>query len=168
MFKIKRNAAPPAAADPDTLIDLCRATKTYESDAGPCYALKGIDLQVRRGEFVAVIGKSGSGKSTFINMITGIDRPTSGEILIDGAPVHSFSEAQMAAWRGKNLGIVFQFFQLFPTLTLLENVILPMELNKLYSKRERKERAMHLLEKVEMADQAHKLPSAISGGQQQR
>jgi ABC-type lipoprotein export system ATPase subunit/CRP-like cAMP-binding protein len=127
-----------------------------------------MNVEVQRGEFVAVIGKSGSGKSTFINMITGIDRPTSGEVIIDGAPVHSFTESQMAAWRGRNLGIVFQFFQLFPTLTLLENVILPMELNNLYSKRERRERAMHLLRMVEMVEQAHKLPSTISGGQQQR
>lgn len=150
------------------LIEIKNLVKTYKTPAGDFTAVNGIDVEVQRGEFVAIIGKSGSGKSTFINMITGIDRPTSGEILIDGAPVHSFSESQMAAWRGKNLGIVFQFFQLFPTLTLLENVILPMELNNLYTKSERKERAMALLEKVEMTHQAHKLPSAISGGQQQR
>src|SRR6185295_5717642 len=117
--------------------------------AGDFTAVNGISLDVQRGEFVAIIGKSGSGKSTFINMISGIDRPTSGEILINDAPLHSFNEAQMAAWRGRNLGIVFQFFQLFPTLTILENIILPMELNNRYSKRERKERALHLLEKVE-------------------
>ncbi|HEX9387363.1 MAG TPA: cyclic nucleotide-binding domain-containing protein [Anaerolineales bacterium] len=150
------------------LIEIKNLRKVYQTPAGDFTAVNGINVEVQRGEFVAIIGKSGSGKSTFINMITGIDRPTSGEIMIDGAPVHSFNEGQMAAWRGRNLGIVFQFFQLFPTLTILENVILPMELNKLYSKRERKERAMHLLEKVEMTDQAHKLPSAISGGQQQR
>ncbi len=150
------------------LIEIKNLVKTYKTPAGDFTAVKGIDVEVQRGEFVAVIGKSGSGKSTFINMITGIDRPTSGEILIDGAPVHSFSEAQMAAWRGRNLGIVFQFFQLFPTLTLLENVILPMELNNLYSKQERRERAMDLLKRVEMDHQAHKLPSTISGGQQQR
>ena len=151
-----------------TLIEIKNLRKVYKTPAGDFTAVNDINVEVQRGEFVAIIGKSGSGKSTFINMITGIDRPTSGEILINGAPVHSFSEAQMAAWRGRNLGIVFQFFQLFPTLTLLENVILPMELNNLYSKSERKERGMHLLEKVEMADQAFKLPSAISGGQQQR
>jgi ABC-type lipoprotein export system ATPase subunit/CRP-like cAMP-binding protein len=151
-----------------TLIEIKNLRKVYQTPAGDFTAVNGINVEVQRGEFVAIIGKSGSGKSTFINMITGIDRPTSGEIVIDGAPVHSLNEAQMAAWRGRNLGIVFQFFQLFPTLTLLENVILPMELNKLYSKSERKERAMHLLEKVEMTTQAHKLPSAISGGQQQR
>lgn len=150
------------------LIEIKNLRKVYQTPAGDFTAVNGINVEVQRGEFVAIIGKSGSGKSTFINMITGIDRPTSGEIVIDGAPVHSFNEAQMAAWRGRNLGIVFQFFQLFPTLTILENIILPMELNNLYSKRERKERAMHLLEKVEMTDQAHKLPSAISGGQQQR
>jgi ABC-type lipoprotein export system ATPase subunit/CRP-like cAMP-binding protein len=150
------------------LIEIKNLRKVYQTPAGDFTAVNGINVEVQRGEFVAIIGKSGSGKSTLINMITGIDRPTSGEIVIDGAPVHSFTEAQMAAWRGRNLGIVFQFFQLFPTLTILENVILPMELNKLYSKSERKKRALHLLEKVEMRDQAHKLPSAISGGQQQR
>src|SRR5690349_4829461 len=150
------------------LIEIKDLRKVYQTPAGDFTAVNGINVDVQKGEFVAVIGKSGSGKSTFINMITGIDRPTSGEIVIGGASVHSFNEAQMAAWRGRNLGIVFQFFQLFPTLTILENVILPMELNNLYSKNERRERAMHLLEKVEMADQAHKLPSSISGGQQQR
>lgn len=150
------------------LIEIKNLRKVYQTPAGDFTAVNGINVEVQRGEFVAIIGKSGSGKSTFVNMITGIDRPTSGEIVIDGAPVHSFNEGQMAAWRGRNLGIVFQFFQLFPTLTILENIILPMELNKLYSKSERKERAMHLLEKVEMTAQAHKLPSAISGGQQQR
>ena len=150
------------------LIEIKNLRKVYQTPVGDFTAVNGINVEVHRGEFVAIIGKSGSGKSTFINMITGIDRPTAGEIVIGGAPVHSFNEGQMAAWRGRNLGIVFQFFQLFPTLTILENVILPMELNQLYSKSERKERAMHLLEKVEMAEQAHKLPSAISGGQQQR
>ena len=150
------------------LIDIKNLRKVYKTPAGDFTAVNNINVEVHRGEFVAIIGKSGSGKSTFINMITGIDRPTSGEIWIDKAPVHSFNEGQMAAWRGRNLGIVFQFFQLFPTLTILENIILPMELNNLYSKRERKDRAMHLLEKVEMTAQAHKLPSAISGGQQQR
>src|SRR5687767_2498263 len=150
------------------LIEIKNLRKVYQTPAGDFTAVNGINVEVQRGEFVAIIGKSGSGKSTFINMITGIDRPTSGEIMINGAPVHSFTEAQMAAWRGRNLGIVFQFFQLFPTLTILENIILPMELNNLYSKSERKDRAMHLLEKVEMTAEANKLPSAISGGQQQR
>jgi ABC-type lipoprotein export system ATPase subunit/CRP-like cAMP-binding protein len=158
---ISRNSTQP-------LIEIKNLRKVYQTPAGDFTAVNGINVEVQRGEFVAIIGKSGSGKSTFINMIAGIDRPTSGEIIINGAPVHSFSEGQMAAWRGRNLGIVFQFFQLFPTLTILENIILPMELNKLYSKSERKERAMYLLEKVEMTAEANKLPSAISGGQQQR
>ncbi|MBL8049984.1 MAG: ATP-binding cassette domain-containing protein, partial [Anaerolineales bacterium] len=128
----------PSSTSP--LIEIKNLIKTYQTPAGDFTAVNNIDVEVQRGEFVAIIGKSGSGKSTFINMITGIDRPTSGEIMIDGAPVHSFNESQMAAWRGKNLGIVFQFFQLFPTLTLLENVILPMELNNLYTKSEQKER----------------------------
>jgi ABC-type lipoprotein export system ATPase subunit/CRP-like cAMP-binding protein len=150
------------------LIEIKNLHKVYQTPAGDFTAVKGINVEVQHGEFVAIIGKSGSGKSTFINMITGIDRPTSGEIIINSAAVHSFTEAEMAAWRGRNLGIVFQFFQLFPTLTILENIILPMELNNLYTKSERRERAMHLLEKVEMTAQADKLPSTISGGQQQR
>ena len=152
----------------NALIDVRNLVKTYKTPAGYFTAVKGLDVQVQTGEFVAIIGKSGSGKSTFINMLTGIDRPTSGEIYIGGAPIHAYDETQMAVWRGRNLGIVFQFFQLLPTLTLLENVILPMELNHLYSKRERRERALSLLERVEMASQAHKLPAAVSGGQQQR
>ncbi|MFN8410865.1 MAG: ATP-binding cassette domain-containing protein [Anaerolineales bacterium] len=143
------------------LIEIKNLHKVYQTPAGDFTAVNGINVVVQRGEFVAIIGKSGSGKSTFINMITGIDRPTSGEILINDAPVHSFNEGQMAAWRGRNLGIVFQFFQLFPTLTILENVILPMELNNLYAKAEHIRRAMHLLEKVEMTAQAHKLPLQI-------
>jgi ABC-type lipoprotein export system ATPase subunit len=127
-----------------------------------------VNLRVNRGEFVAIIGKSGSGKSTLLNMLTGIDRPTAGEVYVDAAPIHTLSEGQLAKWRGKHLGIVFQFFQLLPTLTLLENVMLPMDLCGLYSVRERKKRAMGLLDLVEMGDQAHKLPTAVSGGQQQR
>ncbi len=151
-----------------TLIEVRGLVKVYKTPAGEFTAVKGLDVAVREGEFVAVIGKSGSGKSTFINMLTGIDRPTSGEIVIAGAPIHSYNEGQMAAWRGRHLGIVFQFFQLIPTLTVLENVILPMELNKLYDADWRRKRALHLLDRVEMSAQADKLPAAISGGQQQR
>jgi ABC-type lipoprotein export system ATPase subunit len=150
------------------LIEVRNLVKVYSTPAGDFTAVKGLDIVVRQGEFVAIIGKSGSGKSTFINMLTGIDRPTSGEIVIGGAPIHSYDEGQMAAWRGRNLGIVFQFFQLIPTLTALENVMLPMELNKLYDARWRRKRAMHLLKKVGMEEQADKMPAAISGGQQQR
>jgi ABC-type lipoprotein export system ATPase subunit len=142
--------------------------KTYETAAGTFTALKDVDLQVDTGEFVAVIGKSGSGKSTLINMITGIDRPTSGEVLVGDTAVHRLKEGRMAVWRGRNMGVVFQFFQLLPTLTVIENIMLPMDFCNMYSMRERRERALHLLEQVEMADHAHKLPTAISGGQQQR
>lgn len=150
------------------LIELRNVVKTYESAAGTFTALKGINIEIDHGEFVAVIGKSGSGKSTLINMITGIDRPSSGEVLIGDAAVHTLSEGQMAVWRGRNLGIIFQFFQLLPTLSIIENVMLPMDFCNMYKPNERKDRALHLLEQVEMADQANKLPSAVSGGQQQR
>jgi len=142
--------------------------KTYETTAGDFTALKDINLRVDSGEFVAVIGKSGSGKSTLINMITGIDRPTSGEVLVGDTAVHTLGEGKMAEWRGRNIGVIFQFFQLLPTLTVIENVMLPMDFCHVYSMRERQERAMHLLEQVEMAEHAHKLPSAVSGGEQQR
>src|SRR5690349_10256136 len=150
------------------LIDLHQVEKTYQSAAGSFTALKRVDLQIDRGEFVAIIGKSGSGKSTLINMVTGIDRPTSGQVFVGDVPVHTLSEGQMAAWRGRNLGIIFQFFQLLPALTIIENVMLPMDFCNMYTPRERYERAMHLLAQVEMDAQAHKLPSAVSGGQQQR
>ncbi len=150
------------------LIDMRQIVKTYQSAAGSFTALKSVDLQIDRGEFVAIIGKSGSGKSTLINMITGIDRPTSGEVLVGDAAVHTLSEGQMAVWRGKNLGVIFQFFQLLPTLTIVENVMLPMDFCNMYEPRERRARAMQLLEQVEMTEQADKLPSAVSGGQQQR
>jgi putative ABC transport system ATP-binding protein len=150
------------------LIDLHQVEKIYQSAAGSFTALKRVDLQIDRGEFVAIIGKSGSGKSTLINMVTGIDRPTSGEVLVGDVPVHTLSEGQMAAWRGRNLGIIFQFFQLLPALTIIENVMLPMDFCNMYTPRERPERAMQLLAQVDMAEQAYKLPSAVSGGQQQR
>ncbi len=155
-------------AEQKRLIDLHQVVKTYESAAGKFTALRDVDLQVNPGEFVAVIGKSGSGKSTLINMITGIDRPSSGEVWVQGTPVHTLNEGQMAVWRGKNMGIIFQFFQLLPTLSLLENVMLPMDFCNMYKASERKDRAMSLLEQMDMQEHAHKLPSAISGGQQQR
>lgn len=152
----------------EQLIDLRQVVKAYETEAGPFLALKGVDLQVDTGEFVAVVGKSGSGKSTLINMITGIDRPTSGDVLVGDMAVHTLNEGRMAVWRGRHIGVVFQFFQMLPTLTVIENVMLPMDFCNMYSMRERQERAMHLLQQVDIADQAHKLPSAISGGEQQR
>ena len=151
-----------------TLIDLRQVVKIYETPAGQFTALKNIDLQVNAGEFVAVIGKSGSGKSTLINMITGIDRPTLGEVIVGENPIHNLNEDQIAIWRGLNLGVIFQFFQLLPTLTVIENVMLPMELRQTFPQNERKGRALHLLEQVDLVDQAFKFPSAISGGQQQR
>jgi ABC-type lipoprotein export system ATPase subunit len=154
--------------DGQAFIRLCDVTKAYKTGAGEVTVLKQINLNLGRGEFVGIIGKSGSGKSTLINMLTGIDRPTSGEVWMGDTPVHTLSEGQMAVWRGKHLGIVFQFFQLLPMLSLLENVMLPMDFCNTYPARERKERAMHLLSLVEMTEHANKLPTAISGGQQQR
>jgi ABC-type lipoprotein export system ATPase subunit len=150
------------------LIRVRNLVKTFKTAAGEVTVLKGINADFYGGEFVGVIGKSGSGKSTLINMITGIDRPTSGEIFVGDTAVHTLSENQLAIWRGQNLGIVFQFFQLLPMLTLAENIMLPMDFCNLYTPRERRERALHLLSLVEMEDHANKLPSAISGGQQQR
>jgi ABC-type lipoprotein export system ATPase subunit len=150
------------------LIELRNVKKVYQNAAGGYTALKGIDLQIQSGEFVGIIGKSGSGKSTLMNMITGIDRPTSGEVLVGDTAVQTLTENQMARWRGKNLGIVFQFFQLLPTLSVIENVMLPMDFNGVLTLRERRQRALKLLEMVDMAEHADKLPSALSGGQQQR
>ena len=152
----------------DHLIELQNVEKIYEGAAGKFIALKNIDLKVDPSEFVAVIGKSGSGKSTLINMITGIDRPTSGNVLVGDTAVHTLSEGQIAVWRGKNVGVVFQFFQLLPTLTVVENVMLPMDFCNVFRMAEREERALHLLSQVDMVDHAYKLPTAISGGQQQR
>ena len=150
------------------MIDLRQIVKTYQSAAGSFTALKRVSLTVDAGEFVAVIGTSGSGKSTLINMVTGIDRPTTGEVIVAGTPVHGLSEGTMSVWRGKHLGITFQFFQLLPSLSVVENVMLPMDFCKMYKASERRERAMALLAQVAMTDNAHKLPSALSGGQQQR
>jgi putative ABC transport system ATP-binding protein len=150
------------------LIDLRDVVKTYETGAGDVTVLKDITLQVQPGEFVSVVGPSGSGKSTLLNMITGIDRPTGGEVTVDGEAVHELSENQLARWRGRNVGVVFQFFQLLPTLTILENVMLPMDFCNAYKRRERRKRAMYLLEQMGIAEHADKLPSGLSGGEQQR
>ena len=150
------------------IIDLRDVHKYYKTVSGDFHALNSIDLQINAGEFVSVIGKSGSGKSTLLNMITGIDHPTSGEVYVNGTAVHKLNENQMARWRGKNLGIVFQFFQLLPTISVIENIMLPMDFCRTYPMREREKRALELLELVELADHAYKLPTALSGGQQQR
>ncbi len=153
---------------PAHLIDLRDVVKAYITPVGDFIALDGIDLEVDEGEFVAVVGKSGSGKSTLINMITGIDRPTSGQVFVGNQAVHKLKEGPMAEWRGRTVGVIFQFFQLLPMLSCLENVMLPMDFCNMYSQRTRKERALHLLDQVEMVAHAYKLPSEVSGGQQQR
>ncbi len=150
------------------MIDLREVNKYYKTAVGDYHALKSIDLCICAGEFVSVIGKSGSGKSTLLNMITGIDRPTAGEVYVNGTAVHELNENRMARWRGKNLGIVFQFFQLLPTISVIENVMLPMDFCRTYPMREREKRALELLDLVELKEHAYKLPTALSGGQQQR
>lgn len=130
--------------------------------------LEDISFQVESGEFVTIVGPSGNGKSTLLNMITGIDHPSEGEVIITGRQVHNMSENELAGWRGDHVGIIFQFFQMLPALSLLQNVILPMDFAHKYSPREREDRALHLLDSVGLADQANKLPGQVSGGQQQR
>jgi len=149
-------------------IELSSVRKVYVTGAGEFAALRGIDLRVKTGEFAAVVGKSGSGKSTLINMIAGIDRPTSGEVWVAGTPVHTLTENQIAVWRGRTVGVVFQFFQLLPTLTALENVMIPMDFCNVHKVEERPELALALLELVGVGEQADKLPAALSGGEQQR
>ena len=151
-----------------SMIDLRDVHKYYKTAIGDYHALNSIDLQIEAGEFVSIIGKSGSGKSTLLNMITGIDRPTSGEVFVNNTAVHGLNENRMARWRGLNLGVVFQFFQLLPTISVIENIMLPMDFCRTYPMREREKRALELLEMVELADHAYKLPTALSGGQQQR
>ncbi len=149
-------------------IELRAVSKIHPVEKGGFAALRDVDLGVGRGEFVAVVGKSGSGKSTLLNLVAGIDRPSRGEILVGGTRVHELGESRLAAWRGTQVGVVFQFFQLLPTLTILENVVLPMDLCGTYRGREARARALALLEEVGIAAQARKLPSSLSGGEQQR
>jgi ABC-type lipoprotein export system ATPase subunit len=152
-----------------SLIEMGQVEKAYRTPAGDFRALKGINLEVQKGEFVGVVGKSGAGKSTLVNMVTGIDKPTAGRIRVGPHAIHEMSEDQVASWRGRNVGVIFQFFQLLPMLTVAQNVMLPMDFAGLYnSPRERRERALHLLEQVEIAEHADKLPSTVSGGQRQR
>lgn len=150
------------------VIDVRGVTKIYDTPLGPFPALRGVSLKTDPGEFLAVVGRSGSGKSTLINMITGIDRPTSGEVHVAGAAVHELDQRALSVWRGRNVGVVFQFFQLLPTLTVAENVMLPMDFCDTYPRAERRPRALALLERVGIVEQADKLPAALSGGQQQR
>jgi putative ABC transport system ATP-binding protein len=150
------------------LIDLRQVVKVYDGLGGRVTALNGIDLQVFPGEFLVVTGKSGSGKTTMVNMITALDRLTSGEAWVAGAPIHRYGPEKAAHWRGETLGVVFQTFELLPTLTVLQNVMLPMDFAHHRSIHEQRRRAMHLLEQVGIAEHARKLPAALSGGQQQR
>lgn len=149
------------------LVNLRQVIKVYQGGAGTFTALNGIDLQVESGAFVSIVGKSGSGKSTLINVITGIDRPSQGEVIVDHIPIHTLNEEQIAIWRGRSVGVIFQFFQLLPTLTAIENILLAMDYGNRYPGPERPERAVHLLDLVGMAAYAHRLPNELSGGQQQ-
>jgi putative ABC transport system ATP-binding protein len=162
---LKRHSRPPESAH---LVDVRRAVKRYEGAAGGSPALNGVDLQIDSGEFVAVTGKSGSGKSTLLNIVAGIDRPTSGEVIVCGAAVHQMPERRIAPWRGRTIGVIFQFFQLLPTLSVVENVMLPMDFCHVFTPRQRRERALELLDRVDVVNHADKLPTALSGGQQQR
>jgi putative ABC transport system ATP-binding protein len=150
------------------IIEIKDVVKRFPAGDTEIAILKGISLHVQRGEFVSIVGPSGNGKSTLLNMITGIDRPSEGAIIVAGYHVHKMSEDKLAAWRGEHVGIIFQFFQMLPSLSLLDNVILPMDLANKYRPHERQKRAMRLLETVGLADQMHKLPSMVSGGEQQR
>ncbi len=167
-FPTRMNSSNGTDSNKIPIVEIRDVVKSFSIGSSTITILKGISFHVRQGEFVSIVGPSGNGKSTLLNMITGIDRPTSGEIIVTGKPVHKMSEDQLAGWRGQNVGIIFQFFQMLPALNLLQNVILPMDLANKFPARERRDRAMALLERVGLADQAHKLPAQVSGGQQQR
>jgi putative ABC transport system ATP-binding protein len=150
------------------IISINDVVKSFPVGDGELTILKGISFDIRQGEFVTIVGPSGNGKSTLLNMITGIDHPSSGEVIVTGREVHKMSENKLATWRGEYVGIIFQFFQMLPALSLLQNVILPMDFAHKYSTKEREQRAMQLLDSVSLADHAHKLPGQVSGGEQQR
>jgi putative ABC transport system ATP-binding protein len=164
----KEISASSAIKEGKPIIRIHNVVKAYETAAGKFLALKGVDLEVNHGEFIGIVGKSGSGKTTLINMLTGVDHATSGEVWVNGTAVHTLDENRLADWRGLNLGIIYQSFYLMPTLSLLDNVLLPMDFCGLYKGRESVARARELLEMVGLGEHALKQPSAISGGQQQR
>jgi putative ABC transport system ATP-binding protein len=168
-FTLKVGASEGQTVSPvKALIQLQNVIKTYPTSAGEFVALKGINAEFYRGEMVGIIGKSGAGKSTLVNMITGVDGLTSGEVWFDDTPVHLLNEDQKALWRGRSIGLVYQTFQLMPTLSLMDNILLPMEFCGQYQRGKSEERALELLRAVELEDHAFKKPSTISGGQQQR
>jgi putative ABC transport system ATP-binding protein len=150
------------------LIRLNQVSKDYPTPAGPFTALKDVSISVDPGEFVAIIGKSGAGKTTLVNMITGVDHPTGGEVIVDGAELHHMHETQLSQWRGRNIGVIYQSFHLMPGLSLLDNVLLPMDFCQLYQRGKSRKRALELLSQVGLEEHVNKLPSEISGGQQQR
>jgi putative ABC transport system ATP-binding protein len=162
------NLPPEQDRNSQPLLKLRGVVKIYPTATGGFQALKGIDLEVYAGEFVAIIGKSGAGKSTLVNMITGVDRLSAGEVWAGDVPVHQLNENQLARWRGRNVGIIYQSFYLMPTLSLLDNVILPMDMSGSYRGRKSVDWALELLRQVGLEEHAYKLPAAISGGQQQR
>jgi putative ABC transport system ATP-binding protein len=153
---------------PEAFIQVRKLFKTFDTPAGPLNVLRGIDLDVHKGDFVAMVGPSGSGKTTFLNMLTAVDGPTSGDITLDGVPITQAPQRKLTKWRARNVGIVFQFFQLLPTLTVVENVMAPMDFANVWKPKERREVAMKLLDRFGIADQAYKTPDMLSGGQQQR
>ena len=159
---------PAIAQDRKPIIELKNVDKAYPTAAGTFYALKNINICIYPAEFVCIVGKSGAGKTTLANMITGVDSLSAGEVLVNGVSVHTMNEDRLALWRGRNLGVIYQTFELMPMLTLLENVMLPMDFCGLYRARRSRERALELLRLVELEDQVNKLPNTISGGQQQR
>jgi putative ABC transport system ATP-binding protein len=172
-FAGKAQAAPTASAGPNgnndqPIIRMRGVVKAYRTVAGEFDALKGIDLDVYSGEFLGIIGKSGAGKTTLINILTGVDHLTAGEVWVDGMPIHKLDENRLATWRGRKIGIIYQSFYLMPTLSLLDNVVLPMDMSGSFRGGKSYQRAAELLRMVELEEHAHKLPSAISGGQQQR
>ena len=152
----------------ECIISLINVDKCYKTGAGDLSVLRDISLDIQAGDFVSVVGPSGSGKSTLLNMITGIDRPSKGDVVVGGQDLNQLNENQMARWRGRSVGVIFQFFQLLPSLTILENVVMPMEFCRYLNRKERKHRALNLLGEVGMSDHANKFPHALSGGEQQR
>jgi putative ABC transport system ATP-binding protein len=165
-FRVANPASQPGSLS-DAMIEMTKVVKTFHNAAGEFVVLKGIDAAFREHEFVSVVGRSGSGKSTLLNMMTGIDHPTSGTVRVAGTYLHKMDEGQMSVWRGKQMGIVFQFFQLLPMLTLLENVMLPMDFCDMYAPSEREGRSLDLLRMVGLEGLEHKYPAAVAGGQQQ-